>query len=558
MYNNQIQNRAEQPVQTAPNSTALAEPSLFAQPAVVQFINCRRLALFVSRFTPELNAANLTVPDPDHLNGHDTAWFARFFANSNLPEKLRKALRTLETAADPTNEARVETILARRFPQNNFGHWHPLDRALELWFNAREELAPFEPKPSAPPAETHAPIENQASLRSATGLGRSNVPPQIDERASLHSPTNAAEQLTPTPPSAVSPQIENQKSQIENHSDEEEYHPVWRHLGSPRPPRESDESVVQRLARLSTFDYDRVRKNEASKLRIRAEVLDSEVHRVRKEIAYQASVQETLSRVPTREPWPEPIADAPALLHELAERFSRYLVLPLGAADVMSLFTTHTYVVNAFIQSPRLNLSSDHGGCGKTTAIDVLASLCQRPLQTESMSGAVLYRVVEQIQPTLLLDELDAWLPGNEEFRGLLNADHKRDAVVFRCEGEGRISTFNAFAPVVLAGIGKLPPTLDDRSIHIPLVKALPGQITAHFDKTQLETEHILARKLARWAQDNFETLKNLRPTLTGSLQSSGRQLASTLRHRSGRRRRLARPRLGRLPTPRPAFSLQP
>jgi hypothetical protein len=535
MYNEQIQNRVEQPVQTAPNSAAPAEPSLFTQPDVLDFINCRKLARFVAPFGPELRAANLTVPDPNDLNGHDTFWFARFFANPNLPENIRKALMTLETAADPTNEDRVYGILTRRFPQDNFGHLHPLDRALELWFNAREELAPFEPNPSAPPSPVSSNPLPVASGTEATQQENpkledgkteitnppSAVSPQIENHAALpatdapveNGNTVAVETPIPAPAEPQVP-IENQKSKIANPSDEEDYHPVWRHLGSPRPPRESDESAVQRLARLSKFDYDRVRKNEASKLQIRAEVLDSEVHRVRKEIEYQASVQETLSRVPTRQPWPEPISDAPALLHELAERYSRYLVLPLGASDVMSLFTTHTYVVNAFIQSPRLNLSSDHGGCGKTTAIDVLASLCQRPLQTESMSGAVLYRVVEQIQPTLLLDELDAWLPGNEEFRGLLNAGHKRDAVVFRCEGEGRISTFNAFAPVVLAGIGKLPPTLDDRSIHIPLVKALPGQITAHFDKTQLETEHILARKLARWGQDNFETLKNLRPDL--------------------------------------------
>jgi hypothetical protein len=154
MYNEQIENRAEQPAQTAPNSTATAEPSVFTQPAIVQFINCRRLALFVSRFTPELHAANLTVPDPNNLNGHDTAWFARFFANSGLPENLRKALRTLEIAADPTNEARVDTILARRFPQNNFGHWHPLDRALELWFNVPEELAVFKSNSPASPSQS--------------------------------------------------------------------------------------------------------------------------------------------------------------------------------------------------------------------------------------------------------------------------------------------------------------------------------------------------------------------------------------------------------------------
>src|SRR4051794_37655938 len=107
MYNEPIENRVEQPVQTAPNSAAPAEPSLFTQPAVLDFVNCRKLARFVSAFGPELRAANLTVPDPNDLNGHDTFWFARFFANPNLPENIRKALMTLETAADPTNEDRV-------------------------------------------------------------------------------------------------------------------------------------------------------------------------------------------------------------------------------------------------------------------------------------------------------------------------------------------------------------------------------------------------------------------------------------------------------------------
>ncbi len=64
MYNDQTENRAEQPVQTAPNSNVPTEPPLFTQPDVLHFINCRKWARFVSAFAPELRAANLTVPDP--------------------------------------------------------------------------------------------------------------------------------------------------------------------------------------------------------------------------------------------------------------------------------------------------------------------------------------------------------------------------------------------------------------------------------------------------------------------------------------------------------------
>src|SRR5205085_7863594 len=66
---------------------------------------------------------------------------------------------------------------------------------------------------------------------------------------------------------------------------------------------------------------------------------------------------------------------------------------------------------------------------------------------------------------------------------------------------------FNAFAPAALAGIGSLPATLRDRSILIPLVAAEEGQLTTSFDQLHTETENILARKLARWASDNFSAL---------------------------------------------------
>src|SRR3954471_9443301 len=222
MYNDHIDNRVEQPVQSAPNSTVSTEPSLFTQPDVLHFINCRKWARFVSAFAPELHAANLTVPDPDHLNGHDIFWFARFFANPKLPDNLRKALLTLETAADPTNEDRVDRILTRRFPQDNFGHLHPLDRALELWFAAREELAPFDPHPPTPPAETDTsttPLPSPSAPEATqhqNGQSQSRMDNHEKNPAPANLPGNQIENH-PEPSPAVSPQIENQKLQTENH-----------------------------------------------------------------------------------------------------------------------------------------------------------------------------------------------------------------------------------------------------------------------------------------------------------------------------------------------------
>src|SRR6266568_6722136 len=138
-----------------------------------------------------------------------------------------------------------------------------------------------------------------------------------------------------------------------------------------------------------------------------------------------------------------------------------------------------------------------------------------RPLRTENISAPVLFRLVDQHQPILLLDEVDAYLPQAEELRGLLNAGHKRGACAYRCEGDGKaVRAFNAFAPAALAGIGSLPATLRDRSILIPLVEAEEGQIATRFDPMSIEIEILLARKLARWAADNFDALAACDPTL--------------------------------------------
>src|SRR5439155_24519627 len=165
--------------------------------------------------------------------------------------------------------------------------------------------------------------------------------------------------------------------------------------------------------------------------------------------------------------------------------------------------------------SPRLNLSSAESGCGKTTTLDLLAAMTPRPLRTESLTAPVLFRLVDQQQPTLLLDEVDTFLPQDEELRGLLNAGHKRRGCAYRCEGSSNaVRAFKAFAPAVLSGIGPLPATLHDRSICIHLVKAEENEVTAHFDELHAEIEIELCRKLARWTQDNFALIQACDPPM--------------------------------------------
>lgn len=274
-----------------------------------------------------------------------------------------------------------------------------------------------------------------------------------------------------------------------------------------------DGETFARLAKLPPVEYDRCRETEAKRLDIRVATLDSEVAR-RRETATDSNAQGNGVDLPDVELWPEPV-DGAETLTAVAARFARYVVLPPGAADALALWTVHTHTYNAFLHTPRLNLCSPDKGCGKTTLLDVIAALVPRPLRTESITCAVLFRLVDAQAPTLLLDEVDAYLAENEELRGLLNAGHKRGARALRCEGDkNEVRSFNAFAPAALAGIGHLPGTLHDRSIVVRLVRAKPGEVTARFDSRRTQTESELCRKLARWCTDNATQIEARDPTM--------------------------------------------
>jgi len=212
-----------------------------------------------------------------------------------------------------------------------------------------------------------------------------------------------------------------------------------------------------------------------------------------------AALQGSAIMLPEIELWPDSVSGAHTL-NEIAEAHLRYVALPPGGSDVLALWCAHCHLFGAFVCSPRLNISSPERGCGKTTLRDVVSLFVPRPVLTENLSVAVLFRLVHAYSPVILADEYDAWLKDNEELRGLLNAGHRRDAKVYRCEGDRHeVRGFYAYTPAVLCGIGALPGTLHDRAIVVRLERA---------------KEKELCRKLARWCTDNRERIAACDPAL--------------------------------------------
>ena len=210
----------------------------------------------------------------------------------------------------------------------------------------------------------------------------------------------------------------------------------------------------------------------------------------------------------------------------LSEMVRRYIALAAAEADVIALWIAHTHCFEAAQSTPYLAITSAEKQCGKSRLLEFLELLVANPWLTGSVSAAVLYRTIDDLRPTLLLDESDATFNGNREFgealRGVLNSGHHRGGKASRCEraGENFIRRdFLTFCPKAIAGIGRLPDTVADRSIPIRLKRKLPGTIIARFRPRDVEPEAAdLRSQIAAWAAEWKEALAEMRPELPDSL----------------------------------------
>lgn len=221
---------------------------------------------------------------------------------------------------------------------------------------------------------------------------------------------------------------------------------------------------------------------------------------------------------PEETPWHEPV-DGTKVLNELRAIFKRYMWMPDGAADALALWVVHTHCLKAAEVTPYIAVISPEPECGKSTLLGLLAELVHRPEPAASISSAAIFRTVDEYKPTLLIDELDAFLKGNSErierMRGLLNSGYTRrmsrqlltEEVVENGRKRHRPVRYSAFCPKALAKIGDLPETLMSRSIVLRLERAKNGDYERLTRRQMVHLTCDAKRRVVRWARDHLEAL---------------------------------------------------
>jgi hypothetical protein len=178
------------------------------------------------------------------------------------------------------------------------------------------------------------------------------------------------------------------------------------------------------------------------------------------------------------QPWPDPV-NGVDLVDEIMRVINAHVVMTDAKALATGLWVLMTYLPNSIDTMPLLSICSPQKRCGKSTLLQLLTQLCYRPLPSSNISMAGIYRGIDLMHPTLLIDECDQWLRREKDAIGVLNSGHNRAmAHILRADGN-TLRNFSTWSPKALAGIGMLSThadTLSDRSIIVTLDRRRKNQ----------------------------------------------------------------------------------
>jgi hypothetical protein len=270
--------------------------------------------------------------------------------------------------------------------------------------------------------------------------------------------------------------------------------------------QQTPQGKVNALSLLSTVDYELIREEEAKNLNFRTSVLDKAVSEAR-----QANAQQTNDDVViSDEPYHSEV-DVITLLSEIEALLTNHMILPNGAKAAVLLWIVASYVYDAFRIFPKLGVISPEKRCGKTTLLDILACFSPRSLLSSNITPSAIFRSVDLWQPTLIIDEADTFLSGrNDDLIGIINSGHtKTTAFVVRTVGDDHTpKKFSTWSPMAFASIKGLAGTVMDRSIIVHLRRRTRSEKVQRLPVDFREENILIRKKLVRWSQDNFNSLK--------------------------------------------------
>lgn len=210
------------------------------------------------------------------------------------------------------------------------------------------------------------------------------------------------------------------------------------------------------------------------------------------------------------EPWPDPV-NGSQLLDEIEHELRQFITASgEHSYPLMALWALHTHCLDHewLATSPRLVFTSPRAGCGKSTAMKALWCLAPRAIMASSMTAAVLFRVIDEVAPSVFVDELDSSPEMVRDIAATAKSGYRRnEASVLRCEGDDNTPTaYATFAAMAFAGIGKrLDGALESRCLEVVLhgrTQREAQEASRLKPREQSRLQNELLPQAIRWAVD--------------------------------------------------------
>ena len=211
-------------------------------------------------------------------------------------------------------------------------------------------------------------------------------------------------------------------------------------------------------------------------------------------------------------PWPKPV-NGKLLLDELAAVFAKFLVLPEFIPVALALWTLHTHAFQLRPFTVNIGIESRQSRPRRTRLLNVLGALVNRPVVAAHLRPGLLLGLIDESRPTLLIDEADGLISGNDDLCDIVNSDcHRSSAFVVRVSNPQNQSTQILGATPVretVANLGSSSPVLSPGLTLFP--SWCPKALVAAGRLPEFFADHcILIRTRRKTRKDHCEPLQNL------------------------------------------------
>lgn len=206
----------------------------------------------------------------------------------------------------------------------------------------------------------------------------------------------------------------------------------------------------------------------------------------------------------------ENYGSADELISEIRSFMTKYMQLDDIYEIMLPYFVLYTWIHDEFPFSIYVHFVGSTG-TGKSRAIDVLSSLCYKGIRgSGSITTASLFRIVDQFQGTLFLNEFEMTVNedgGNEKL--LILKSGSENYSIFRTEGEKEkyVQKYFMKCPKVFGGEKEIADAgLESRTITIPMKQA-KRKIPLYLPSSFYRESEKLRNKLLRWRLDHLDTI---------------------------------------------------